>query len=71
MDEEFDLPALRYNLREIDFPADRADLLRAAEENGAPEWIVELFSSLPEDRSFESSEEVLAQLREEGRLPEE
>jgi hypothetical protein len=68
MDEEIDLRALEYNLREIDFPAVRADLVSAAEENGAPEWIIELFSSLPEERSFASADDVLTHLREEGRL---
>jgi hypothetical protein len=49
---------LSRHLRLSVFPADKAELLREAEENGAPESLLELLGRLPEKSRFGTVYEV-------------
>lgn len=49
-------------LEGVEYPASKEDVISAAEDNGAPESLLEMLGSLPRPE-FSSSEEVMDELR--------
>jgi len=49
---------LGHAMKGVDFPVDRNDLIRSAEENGVPEEALSRLKKLP-DRTFENVAEVM------------
>jgi hypothetical protein len=54
------------HLEGVDYPADREELVQAAEDGEAPPEVINLFKSLPRER-YESQEMVLRDLAEAAR----
>ena len=54
---------ITHHLKGIDFPADKDELLRHAEENGAGQAILDVLSEMPDDE-YESMADVTKAYRE-------
>jgi hypothetical protein len=50
---------IHWLLRSVDYPADKAELMRAAERNGADEMALHALGSI-EDRTYASAEDLRA-----------
>ncbi len=59
---EFDPEDAREYLEGVDYPANKGDLISAAEDNGAPEELVEMIGTMGRPE-FSDAEEVIAELR--------
>jgi hypothetical protein len=58
---DFDPDDARQYLEGVDYPASKADLVSAAEDNGAPEELVERLGTLGRP-DFSGPDEVIAEL---------
>ncbi len=59
---DFDPEDTREYLEGVDYPASKEDLINTAEDNGAPEELLDLLGTM--DRpEFSSQEDVIAELR--------
>lgn len=50
---------ISHSLKGIDFPADRDDLVRHAQEQGAPAEVLDVLKQLPEEK-YENMAEVMS-----------
>ena len=50
---------ISHYLKDIDFPADRDDLVRHAQEQGAPAEVLDVLKQLPEEK-YENMAEVMS-----------
>ena len=59
---DFNPDDARQYLEGVEYPANKEEIISAAEDNGAPESVIEAIGSLPTPE-FASAEDVVADLR--------
>ncbi|MBX4192037.1 DUF2795 domain-containing protein [Candidatus Parcubacteria bacterium] len=64
-DVKFNVAEVTKNLKGVEFPADKNQILETAQENGASEEVIQMLQKLPEGEQFNSPTEVMESLSDE------